>query len=140
MTSEQKALRLVGALTIAFGILCALGAHPALGGFTYQMIDLVLWPAERATGAVTGEARLLYAVTGGLAAGLGWVTWVLAGEGLSRAPELARKTIAGSALTWFAVDSTASVAAGAPLNVVGNLAFLALFLVPLWRGQRRALS
>ena len=33
---------------------------------------------------------------------------------------------------WFVLDSLASVAAGAPLNVLGNVGFLVVIGLPLW--------
>ena len=41
--------------------------------------------------------------------------------------------ILGSVALWFLIDSTGSLAAGAPLNILGNLVFLAMFLWPLRR-------
>ena len=39
-------------------------------------------------------------------------------------------------ITWFLVDSTASLAAGLPGNVVLNVSFLAFFAVPLVKLRR----
>ena len=57
--------------------------------------------------------------------------------GMQRAPDAIRAIIRTSVISWFVVDSLASVAAGGALNVVANAAFLALFLVPLRLGARQ---
>jgi hypothetical protein len=63
--------------------------------------------------------------------GWGLMIWQLAGEPLERAPDAVRAIIRNSVLAWFVVDSAGSIAAGAPLNVLPNLAFVALFLLPM---------
>ncbi len=138
MTSEQKALRLAAGAVMIFGLAIALGAHPASGGLTHLLADLILWPMDGAETGAAHEARLLYAIAGGVMAGWGWALWLLAGEGIARAPDLSRRVIRDSVVVWFAVDCAGSLAAGAPLNLAGNLIFLLLFLVPLHRAQRAA--
>lgn len=130
--NEQKALKTASAATIGFGLLIALGAHPATGGLTYLLGDVLLWPIDGAERGATNEARLLYAIAGGLMAGMGWMLWELSGRGLAQDRALARRIIAGGLAVWFVVDCTGSWAAGAPLNLLANSAFLALFAVPLW--------
>lgn len=68
---------------------------------------------------------------------LGWGLMIrqLEGEQLQRAPEAVRGTVRASASSWFLADSAGPVAAGAALNVVPNLVFLALFLLPLRRAR-----
>ena len=34
---------------------------------------------------------------------------------------------------WFVIDGAGSIAAGAPLNLVGNVAFLVMFILPARR-------
>lgn len=64
--------------------------------------------------------------------------WQLAGAPSARDPGLIRPIIRNGVLAWLAVDSFGSLLAGAPLNVVANIASAAMFLVPLWRGGRAA--
>lgn len=75
------------------------------------------------------------AASGGVLVGWGLMIWHLAGEALARMPEAVRAIIRTPVLTSSVVDSAASVAAGAALNVVVSLVFLALFLIPV-RGER----
>ena len=130
--NEQKVLKAASAATIGFGLLIALGAHPATGGLTHLLADILLWPMDGAKHGATPESRLLYAIAGGVMAGMGWMLWELSGRGLAQDRALARRIITGGLAVWFAVDCTGSWAAGAPLNLLANSAFLALFAVPLW--------
>ena len=55
-----------------------------------------------------------------------------------REPEISRSIILTSIGTWFVIDSTASVIAGAPLNALLNCSFLFLYFVPLMRMTKPA--
>jgi hypothetical protein len=135
MTSEQKGLRFAAAVTMAFGMALALAAFPPLGVPMIVLADILVWPLD---GAETGTApgiRLVLAIAGGVMAGWAWLIWQLAGAAMARDPDSIRPLIRQSLILWFAVDSFASVLAGAPLNAVANLAFLALFLIPMLRGK-----
>jgi hypothetical protein len=77
MNHEQKALKAASAATIGFGLLIAAGAHPLTGGLTHLLGDILLWPMDGMEQGATREARLLYAIAGGLMAGMGWMLWDL---------------------------------------------------------------
>lgn len=131
LARRQMFLRAGAGFVIATGLFMALGAHPVTGGPPALVADLIFWPPDGAETLATNEARLLCAIAGGVLAGWGWALWLLAGEGLVRAPDLARRIILGSVALWFVVDSAGSLIAGAPLNILGNLAFLAILTLPL---------
>jgi hypothetical protein len=135
MTSEQKGLRLAAGITIAVGLALALAAFPPLGAPTVLLADILIWPLDGAETGTAPEARLLYAISGGVLAAWAFMIWRLAGEAMARDPALIRSIIRQSVILWFAIDSTGSVLAGAPLNVLANLGFLALFLIPMLRGR-----
>jgi hypothetical protein len=135
MTAEQKGLRFAAGVTMAFGLALALAAFPPLGAPMILLADILVWPLD---GAETGTApgmRLILAIAGGVMAGWGWLIWQLAGAALAKDPDNIRPFIRQSVILWFVVDSIASVLASAPLNAVANLAFLALFLIPMLRGR-----
>ena len=75
------------------------------------------------------------AVAGGICSGWGITLLTLRGAALEAAPAQVRRAALAGYLGWFAIDSTASVLAGVPWNLLGNLAFLALLVLPL-RGPR----
>lgn len=133
LTRQQHWMKAGAAAVIATGGLLALGAHPATAGLTRAFTDLAVWPFDGGQTLATPEVRVYAAIAGGVLAGWGWALWLLAGEGMARVPDLTRRIWVGSVLVWFAIDSAGSLAAGVPLNVAGNLAFLALLLGPVLR-------
>lgn len=140
MTSEQKGLRFAAGVTVATGLGLALSAVPALNMAVRLLADLLIWPVDGAETLAAPETRLGFAIGGGVLVGWGLMIWHLAGEPLARAPDAVRGIIRTSVLTWFLVDSAGSVAAGAALNVLANLVFLALFLIPMRLGRTAALT
>lgn len=138
MTSEQKGLRFAAGVTMVTGLALALAAVPALNIGVRLLTDLLVWPFNGAETLAASETRLALAIGGGVMLGWGLMIWQLAGEPLERAPDAVRGIIRASVLGWFLVDSAASVAAGAALNILPNLVFLALFLLPMRRGAKVA--
>ena len=135
MTSEQKGLRFAAGVTMVTGLALALSAVPALNIGVRLLTDLLVWPFDGAETLAASETRLALAIGGGVMLGWGLMIWQLAGEPLERAPEAVRGIIRASVLGWFLVDSAGSAAAGAALNVVPNLVFLALFLLPMRKAR-----
>lgn len=137
-TSIQKLLQAASAAVIAFGALTALAAHPTTGQPLALIGDLVVWPLDGRPAFDHQATRILAAIGGGVMVGWGVLLWQLATHLLPANPVLAAKLIRTSVVTWFAIDSTFSVVAGAPLNVAANTAFLAAFMWPLSRLSREA--
>jgi hypothetical protein len=119
-------------ITIAFGLLIAVAAIPALQAPTELMLDLVYPPLDQAQTLTGVSARLFSAITGGLMTGLGVILWVVATELCPSNPALGRRLILLGVGSWYLVDSSMSLAAGAPLNVLFNTGFLLIFYVPVW--------
>ena len=101
-----------------------MAAIPALSGPTQFLLDLIYFPVDGAQAVDSSAARLLNAITGGLMTGLGVMTFLIADELLPREPALARRILLAGIGTWFVVDSSMSIAAGAPLNAAFNTGFL----------------
>lgn len=132
-------LKVAADIVIVFGLVTALGAWPPAAGLLDFFADLLFWPVDGAQGVDTQAARLLAAIGGGVMAGWGATIYLLADRLYLREPALVRGILLTGLLVWFAIDSTGSVISGARLNVLGNLALLAMFLVPLMaNGSRRA--
>jgi hypothetical protein len=125
-------LKFAAGLVIFFGVLIALGAHPATAWPVTFLADLIFWPLDGAQSYLAQETRVMSGIGGGVMAGWGVALWLVATRLYRKDPALARLIIAESIIVWFVVDSVASLAAGAPLNVLFNLGFLAIFLVPLY--------
>ncbi|WP_374426339.1 hypothetical protein [Tabrizicola sp.] len=136
MTSEQKGLRFAAGVTMVTGLALALSAVPALNIGVRLLTDLLVWPFDGAETLAASETRLALSIGGGVMLGWGLMIWQLAGEPLEHASDAVRGIIRASVLGWFLVDSAASVAAGAALNILPNLVFLALFLLPMRRGAK----
>lgn len=137
MATRQKWLKAAAVVSIVFGPLTAIAAHPAFQAPTVFLADLIFWPVD---GLQTGDdptARLMFAIGGGVFAAWGVCLWFLATEGMVCVPDLARRIILAGAWTWFVIDSTGSVLAGAPWNVAGNVALLAMYTLPLANWHRQ---
>lgn len=117
-------------LVFLAGVMGAAAAVPALAAPWELLIDLVRWPIDGAQSVAASEARLLSAITGGLTCGWGVMLYGLAAGPIARGDGDMRRLFITGVLTWFAIDSLASFAAGWPGNVVLNLLFAVLLLVP----------
>ena len=133
LDSRIRWLRIASVVTVGFGFLLAMAAIPAMGGPAQFLLDLIYFPIDGAQAVDSSAARLVNAITGGLMTGLGVITFLIAGELLPREPALARRILLAGIGAWFLVDSSMSIAAGAPLNAVFNFGFLLLFYLPLWK-------
>jgi hypothetical protein len=126
-------LKFGSALTIFFGILVAAAATPMTAGPTQFLADLIFFPIDGAQDISPPETRLISAIGGGVMAGWGVLLWMLSTQLFPINQALAARLIITSIVTWFVIDSTGSIIAGAPLNAAFNLSFLLIFCVPLWR-------
>lgn len=131
LDSRIRWLKAGSLITIGFGLLIAAAAIPALNYPVEILTDLIFFPADGTPTIGAPGERLLSAITGGIMAGWGAMMYLVATELLPKDPALGRRLILISIVTWFIIDSSMSVAAGAPLNVIGNLGFLAIFVLPL---------
>ncbi len=126
------------AFVTATGLAVALAAWPQTGAPIALLADLAFWPPDGAQSLAAGETRLLAAIGGGVMAGWGVTMWRIVDRLYLENPALARSFIMPGLLLWFAVDSLGSLISGGALNVVGNVGFLALFMVPILLADRAA--
>ncbi len=131
-------LKVASAIVIGFGVVIALGASSAGTAIMSLFMDLAFWPVDGAQSVSGAEIKLLSAVSGGMMTGWGLLLWQVSTRVFPHEPELGRSLILSSIGTWFVIDGIGSAVAGAPLNALFNVGFLALFLVPLWRPVRAA--
>ena len=123
-------LKFAAAITVATGLVIAVAAIPALAAPTEMLVALVVPGADVDT-LGTPIARTLAAVSGGVLVGWGILLWMIADSVLGTNPGLASRLVVASIVSWFAVDSAMSIAAGAWPNVILNCGFLLLFLPPV---------
>lgn len=131
--SSIKWLKIASATLIGFGFLSVLGAHPSVDALARWFISIAIWPFAELTAASDTETRLLWAILGGICVGWGVMFWLLTTHLFEAHHEKLRPIMIKAVLSWFIVDSLASIASGAAFNAALNLSFLALFLYPLWR-------
>ena len=131
--SAQLWLKIGSATTMFFGVLIAAASTIGAAAPTEFLADLIFFPIDGAQSLAAPETRLMNAIGGGVLAGWGLLIWKLSTTVFVKDPALAKQLIVPSILTWFVIDSTGSVLAGAPLNALFNVSFLLVFCVPLWR-------
>lgn len=144
MTSKTATLW----LKIAIGTQLLLGTAmifvgvPIVGGALSSLIGLVIDPGSAAA-TLTADARLLAVIGGGLLIGWSALAWHVTTTQVEAGDTRGARALLTALLAWFTTDSLGSVVAGVPLNALGNLVYLALFLPPLialMRNRRAAMA
>jgi len=132
LSSPATQLKLASLFTVGFGLLIALGAHSTTDGPLRLFADLIFWPTGDAP-TLSDEAHLLAAILGGVMASWGVFFWLLTDALSETQPALLKRIVLITLSTWFIVDSLGSIASGGWINVLPNIAFLAMFVVPARR-------
>ena len=122
-------LRVASLATIAVGLLAAAASSATTDGPWLLLFDVVDWPADGEPARFVDETSAVNAVAGGVMVGWGTLMYLLVGQ--RARPGAAATPMLVAVVAWFVVDSTASLLAGFPGNVVLNVGFLALLLPPL---------
>ncbi len=138
MSQLEIALRRNGVIIAGFGVIFALAVIPAFHSILWYFAQLAYWPLSTVPQGLAAPAGLFLAIGGGLTTGFGVGIWALGTHVAPVAPDAARRCATLMAWGWFSVDSTASVLAGAPMNVVLNLIFLFLILQAARAGSKPA--
>ena len=128
-------IRLMGWGFIIFGVVFVTIAFPAFESFAKLLSPLFDWTGLTASDTLTRSARWFAAIMSGLSAGFGAFFVFIVAPLLSHNDDEVFRTVKRGGLIaaglWFVVDSTGSVAAGVPSNVVMNCIFFVTFAVPL---------
>jgi hypothetical protein len=124
--------------TFLIGLIAAAASYPALSGPWSLLLDAVKWPVDGAQSAASSEARILSAIGGGLTCGWAVMLYGLAAGPIARGDGDAKRLFVVGVLTWFGIDSLASLAAGWPGNVALNLVFAAMLLAPFLLDHRKS--
>ncbi|MEP0521392.1 MAG: hypothetical protein ABJO09_15865 [Hyphomicrobiales bacterium] len=124
-------LKLASGIIIGFGLLGFLGVWPLFAAPIKMLLDLIFWPVDANQSLAAPESSLLLAVASGVLVGWGAMMWLIATRLYQTNAELSRTIIMTGITLWFVIDSTGSIIAGAPLNALFNLGFVALFYLPL---------
>lgn len=124
-------LRAACGLTVVVGAVSAAASHPATDGPWLLLFDLLRWPVDGDPAGFGRDARALSAVLGGVMVGWGALMLTLTLGPLAAEPRVLARTLVVGVVGWYVVDSTGSLVAGIPGNVVLNTVFLGLFAPPL---------
>lgn len=140
MNNTRIAVETGGWLIAGFGLLLAVFNLPGLTPVMDGAFELVLWTGDDVLYSNLPEARLMVAVAGGIAFAWGFLQINLARFFGEKEGSALRKVVVRSYWAWFIVDGLGSLAAGAPLNLIGNALFLIALLVPFYLpiAKRRA--
>lgn len=117
--------------TIGLGLISLAAAHPAGAAIWRFLFDLVRWSFDGTSAGFDEDARLLNGITGGVLVGWGVLMTWLAGGPIARGEDGARRAATACVAAWFVMDSTGSLLADVPGNLLLNLGFLLLFMIPL---------
>ncbi len=124
---SQKALLYAAIFTEVSGLLMVVGAlFPA----ALEPLVSLLFGEAVTTGA---PAHLAIGIAGAVLTGWAIMIAMLARNIGSLSPHVLGTSIAAGVVVWFVLDGIVSIATGAALNVVGNLLFLVILLVPALR-------
>jgi len=129
-------VKAASAIVIGVGLVLAAAAWPPLAAPVALLTDILIWPLDGMETLGSPETRVFAAISGGVMVGWGVTLWKMA-EHLLPADFAAARSIALTGLySWFVVDSIGSIAAGAALNAVVNIGFVALFLFAFRQPRR----
>ncbi|MEY1555454.1 hypothetical protein AB3Y40_07435 [Yoonia sp. R2331] len=128
MTGLQIGMRRNGLIVAVIGVLFGLSVLAPLHAVAHIFLQLAYWPMASVPAGQVVPVGVLLAISGGLTVGIGMSIWAVGTYVAGEAPVAAAKVVKITAWSWFAVDSTCSILAGAPFNAVLNLSFLALML------------
>lgn len=114
---------------IAFGVVLAAAAFPALDAPTRWFYDLVHWPLDGAS-SFADNVRFTCGILGAVTIGWGITMFALI-EAAEKLGAPVWRAMTAALVIWFVIDSAISVASGAPGNAVSNTVILALYLAPV---------
>lgn len=132
--SPQKTaglMRIIGWISIVTAALFAWGSVYDLGGANDLFITYASSGNEGIAGIATQEAKLALAIAGGVFGGLSAFYLFISAPGIEQGNALIKRGTIYAFLTWFVIDSSASLGTGNGFNVVINIVILALYLVPV---------
>ncbi len=118
-------------VTVATGIVAAAASSERGAGPWLLLFDVLDWPVDGEPARFSRETSAVNAVVGGVLVGWGTLMHLIVRGPFRRGDTSLATPMLFAFVAWFAVDSTASLGAGLPGNVILNLGFLALFVPPL---------
>jgi hypothetical protein len=130
-TAAAFSMRIIGVISIITAVLFALAGVNDFTGANDIFFNLASSGTEGVAGLTTPESKLAMAIAGGVFGGLGAMYLFISAPGIQQGSSLIRRGSIYVFLTWFVIDSGASIASGNAANVIPNLVFLVVYLAPL---------
>ena len=124
-------MRVVVLVSLLSALLFATGAMGDPTGLMNVFLASVIPGSEGVAALATAEAKMGYAIAGGVFAGFMIMILLITIPAIEQNNRDIMRATIYALLIWYVVDSGASIAGGAPMNAVSNAIFLALYLLPL---------
>ncbi|KAB7613334.1 excinuclease ABC subunit A [Amylibacter sp. SFDW26] len=124
-------LKLASEILIGFGTLFFFALFTPVSVLAEFFADLVFLPLDGLQTFNNPESKILIAIMSGISIGWGIMIYMITNTVYTNDPKLGGQIILTAVLTWFIIDSTASVLVGAWFNAVLNTGFLAIFITPI---------
>lgn len=118
-------------VTVAVGLVAAAASTPATAGPWRALFDVLTWPVDGEPSRFSREAAAVNAVVGGVMVGWGSLMYFVTAGPFRRGDTTLATPMLIAVRGWFVVDSTGSLLADIPGNVILNVGFLCLFVPPL---------
>ena len=131
-------IRIVGGISLITALLFALAGVNDFTGANEMFFRLASSGGNGVAGLDTPEAKLAMAIAGGVFGGVAAFYLFITAPGIEQGNEMIRKGSIYAFLTWYVIDSGASMLSGNAVNIVPNTVFLVLYLAPLVLVKRAA--
>ena len=102
-------LKITAVVVGSFGPIFFLGTMESTLEPARLTLDLLSWPIDGLTTYASPDTRFLSALTGGFLLGWGVMIWLLSVWVYDKAPEGVRRTVLIGILSWFFLDSRATL-------------------------------
>ncbi len=130
-------LKLTSIGTVIFGLIPLFALAASYHGIVGWFMDLTHLPLDGAQSFGGDSEKVLGAIGGGLLVGLGVLVWQITIHVYAKDPSTGASIINWGVWSWYLVDSTGSILAGAWFNAVLNTGFLLMFVLPIMLAKPR---
>lgn len=120
------------------GLIAAGGSHELTQEPWRLLFDLLAWPLDGHPSELSDDGAAVSAISGGLMVGWAVLMYAVVSGPVARGDRAMTDALMVAVTAWFIVDSTGSIAADLPGNLVLNGGFWLAFVVPLGRLRRAA--
>lgn len=124
-------LKSAALLIFGFGVLMVLSVFTPVRTLMELFVDLAFWPLDGAQTLDAEETRLMTGISGGVLAGWTCMIYLLARDIYAENWKVGGRMILISVGVWFVLDGIGSIMAGAPMNALYNVVYLALVAGPV---------